>query len=136
MAENKTVNDSQDPCSAVKLKVRCGWIAKSRTGYALEKVEEEDGCLREIDPYPRMRVYTRVGVRDEGSGTQAVTVDSSDGSAYPFFLLSVVGFLSWASHSGFFGSGRGHYARAAVFTLFNTCAIYTGRITLTNSFCI
>ncbi len=49
--------------------------------------EEEDGCSREIVPYPRMRGFTRIEVWDEGSGISIVvnTTGPSDGSAYPFF---------------------------------------------------
>ena len=58
-----------------------------KAGLDMPMEEEGDGCFREIVPYPRMRGYTRVGVRDEGSGISIVvnTTGPSDGSAYPFF---------------------------------------------------
>ena len=50
-------------------------------------MEEEDGCPGEIVPDPRMRGYTPVAGRDEGSGISVAAhrVVIPDGSAYPFF---------------------------------------------------
>lgn len=67
MAGDRTINDHQDPCSAGKLKARYGWIAQGRTGYAYGRGRWMSPWGNRV-PYPRMRGYTRVGVRDEGSG--------------------------------------------------------------------
>ena len=52
-------------------------------------MEKKDGCLGEIVPYPRVRGYTLVGVRDTSSGMSiaAHKVVNPDGSADPCSIV-------------------------------------------------
>lgn len=63
---------------------------------------EEDGCTERWVPYPRMRVYTRIGERDEGPGTSIAPhrVVIPDGSALSMQVLMICAVVWPLTESG------------------------------------